>query len=97
ESSGLYSSDLPKLCRVTTSSPLRCSMMSLNDAHKGPSLRCSTSTIHFYREKPAKLDSSGFCGGVVSWDGASWLGARPGWGRSWLRFCCIRFDEGKRI
>jgi len=70
ESGGSYSPGPPTLCRVTTSSLPR-SMMLLNDGHRGPSLRCSTSTTRSCRERPARYDSSGFCGGVVWWDGAS--------------------------
>ena len=48
-------------------------MIPLNDGHRGPSLRCSTSTIRSYLERPARYDFSGFCGGVVWWDGAATL------------------------
>ena len=54
ESGGLYSPDPPTLCRVTIASLPHFSMMSLNDGHRGPSLRCSTSTIHSYPERPAR-------------------------------------------
>ena len=70
ESGGAYSPDPPTLCRVTTTS-LPCSMIPLNDGHRGPSLRCSTSTTRSSLEWPARYDSSGFCGGADWWDGAS--------------------------
>ena len=71
ESDGSYSPGLPTLCRVTTSLLPRFLMMSLNDAHKGPSLHCSTSTTRSCQERPARYDSSGFCGSAAWWDGAS--------------------------
>jgi hypothetical protein len=64
ESGRSCSPDPPTLFKIVTASRLR-SMMSLNDGQRGPSLRCSTSTTRSCRERPARYNSSGFCGGMV--------------------------------
>ena len=70
ESGGSCRPDPPTLRKVITTSRLR-STISLNGRHKDPSLRCSMSTTRSCLARPARYDSSGFCGGVAWWDGAS--------------------------
>ena len=70
ESGGVCSPAPPTPCTVSTVSHPH-SMRRVNGGQRDPSPRCSTSTTHSCREKPARYDSSGFYGGAVWSDGAS--------------------------